>query len=273
MEEALSPDHLSSLDVEIDPDFEPQKRPRSCTWPLPRPESNVGKPGSTDNEIIPKEGDDDASTSVTSGTNGIVGYTSTTGGDGNSPNATPVEGINAVSTTLLKSGSSLSPATPGAGQESHQPKKSSSRRNAWGNLSYADLITKAIESSPEKRLTLSQIYDWMVRCVGLPYFNDKGDSNSSAGWKSLLSSLKVFWPFVLTKPVTTEQRKSFSLILSFGNCCLNKMCAFTTVTSTKCQRSLCHHFQLFRSIAYRDFRMWTQPIYLLYSTTAFGHGI
>uniref|UniRef100_A0A672I7V3 Forkhead box O6 b n=1 Tax=Salarias fasciatus TaxID=181472 RepID=A0A672I7V3_SALFA len=61
-------------------------------------------------------------------------------------------------------------------------KAKSSRRNAWGNLSYADLITRAIESAPEKRLTLSQIYDWMVRFV--PYFKDKGDSNSSAGWKN-----------------------------------------------------------------------------------------
>lgn len=60
------------------------------------------------------------------------------------------------------------------------PKKSS-RKNAWGNFSYADLITQAIQSSPEKRLTLSQIYDWMVNSV--PYFRDKGDSNSSAGWK------------------------------------------------------------------------------------------
>jgi len=61
------------------------------------------------------------------------------------------------------------------------PKKSTSRRNAWGNMSYADLITQAISSSPEKRLTLSQIYDWMV--TNVPYFKDKGDSNSSAGWK------------------------------------------------------------------------------------------
>lgn len=60
-------------------------------------------------------------------------------------------------------------------------KKNTSRRNAWGNMSYADLITKAVQSSPEQRLTLSQIYDWMVRNV--PYFKDKGDSNSSAGWK------------------------------------------------------------------------------------------
>jgi len=49
-------------------------------------------------------------------------------------------------------------------------------------MSYADLITQAINGSPEKRLTLSQIYDWMVQNV--PYFKDKGDSNSSAGWKN-----------------------------------------------------------------------------------------
>ncbi|KAL8620972.1 hypothetical protein ACOMHN_035908 [Nucella lapillus] len=61
-------------------------------------------------------------------------------------------------------------------------KKSGARRNAWGSLSYADLITNAIQSSPDKRLTLSQIYDWMVQNV--PFFKDKGDSTSSAGWKN-----------------------------------------------------------------------------------------
>lgn len=60
-----------------------------------------------------------------------------------------------------------------------------SRRNAWGNQSYAELISQAIESAPEKRLTLAQIYEWMVRTV--PYFKDKGDSNSSAGWKVTLA--------------------------------------------------------------------------------------
>jgi len=49
-------------------------------------------------------------------------------------------------------------------------------------MSYADLITQAILNSPEKRLTLSQVYEWMVQNV--PYFRDKGDSNSSAGWKN-----------------------------------------------------------------------------------------
>lgn len=70
-------------------------------------------------------------------------------------------------------------------------KKNSSRRNAWGNLSYADLITQAISSAVDSRLTLSQIYEWMVQNV--PYFKDKGDSNSSAGWKvSFQFELKLF---------------------------------------------------------------------------------
>ncbi|CAF87441.1 unnamed protein product, partial [Tetraodon nigroviridis] len=132
--------------VEIDPDFEPQKRPRSCTWPLPRPESG-GKPGTHDTD--------------------------------------PLELRRGPCKEEAADGSPSSAQTPAAAalsaSASQQLRKSSARRNAWGNYSYADLITQAIESSPEKRLTLSQIYDWMVRSV--PYFKDKGDSNSSAGWK------------------------------------------------------------------------------------------
>jgi len=60
--------------------------------------------------------------------------------------------------------------------------KSNARRNPWGNSSYADLITMAIQSAPDRRLTLSQIYDWMVGAV--PYFSDRADSSSSAGWKN-----------------------------------------------------------------------------------------
>jgi hypothetical protein len=56
-----------------------------------------------------------------------------------------------------------------------------SRKNAWGNLSYAELIAKAIDHSHGKRLTLSQIYSWMIQYV--PYFRDKGDRKSSTGWK------------------------------------------------------------------------------------------
>jgi len=60
-------------------------------------------------------------------------------------------------------------------------RRQATRKNAWGNLSYAELIAQAIDGSPDKRLTLAQIYDWMV--TNVPYFKDKGESNSSAGWK------------------------------------------------------------------------------------------
>ncbi|CAF0752443.1 unnamed protein product [Rotaria sordida] len=59
---------------------------------------------------------------------------------------------------------------------------SGTRKNAWGNLSYAELITKAITSSAEQRLTLSEIYDWMIKYV--PFFRNKVDRISSAGWKN-----------------------------------------------------------------------------------------
>jgi hypothetical protein len=56
-----------------------------------------------------------------------------------------------------------------------------SRKNAWGNLSYAELIAKAILNSDQQRLTLSQIYSWIILYV--PYFRDKSDKKSSQGWK------------------------------------------------------------------------------------------
>lgn len=165
--------------VEIDPDFEPQKRPRSCTWPLPRPESGAGKPGTTDADVIPEEEDDE----------GGSGDAGKPGGGGAEPSSgsgsRPAEAQRGSGREEAADGSPSSAQTPaaapGSGSASQQLRKSSARRNAWGNYSYADLITQAIESAPEKRLTLSQIYDWMVRSV--PYFKDKGDSNSSAGWK------------------------------------------------------------------------------------------
>jgi len=58
----------------------------------------------------------------------------------------------------------------------------SGRRNPWGNLSYADLITQAIQSAPDRRQTLSQIYDWMA--ANVPYFSERNENSSSTGWKN-----------------------------------------------------------------------------------------
>jgi hypothetical protein len=72
-----------------------------------------------------------------------------------------------------------SPIPPQAQHPKSEPNKK--MRNAWGNMSYAELITQAILSTPEKRLTLSEIYDWIVKNVH--YFSDKASSPSTAGWK------------------------------------------------------------------------------------------
>ncbi|XP_038631904.1 forkhead box protein O1 [Scyliorhinus canicula] len=148
--------------AEIDPDFEPQSRPRSCTWPLPRPDLTTVKQEDSASGTPPEEEKQDVSDSS------VVKSECETG-----LNAEVCSQVGATSAQ----------------------RKSSARRNAWGHQSYADLITKAIESSPDKRLTLSQIYDWMVKSV--PYFKDKGDSNSSAGWKnSIRHNLSLHSKFI-----------------------------------------------------------------------------
>ncbi|XP_068189899.1 forkhead box protein O6b isoform X2 [Antennarius striatus] len=158
---------MEAHQVDIDSEFEPHSRSRSCTWPLPCPEDFSGG--------------EEASRGLALASVKVEQYNvpacraEREGGapaDIKHPAGAPAP---IVPAPTCMSGAALDVA----GQ---LRKAKSSRRNAWGNLSYADLITRAIESTPEKRLTLSQIYDWMVRFV--PYFKDKGDSNSSAGWKN-----------------------------------------------------------------------------------------
>uniref|UniRef100_A0A4X2LXP5 Forkhead box O6 n=1 Tax=Vombatus ursinus TaxID=29139 RepID=A0A4X2LXP5_VOMUR len=161
--------------VDIDPDFEPQSRPRSCTWPLPQPDF-AGGGEEEDGAAGPGSGGGGSESTENGGTGAGAGERK----------AVVVAGAPAPGTAAL----------PVLGGDAGQLRKAkTSRRNAWGNLSYADLITKAIESAPDKRLTLSQIYDWMVRYV--PYFKDKGDSNSSAGWKnSIRHNLSLHTRFI-----------------------------------------------------------------------------
>ncbi|XP_061479524.1 forkhead box protein O3 isoform X1 [Rhineura floridana] len=198
MAEASPPAPLSPVDVELDPEFEPQSRPRSCTWPLQRPELQAspakpaGEAAADAASMIPEE-DDDVDDEEQGGSSAMTVGDAVPGGGGESltPEDTarllaPFSGLSGEGSgqggSALSGGQQPPPQQQGATGTAAAPRKCSSRRNAWGNLSYADLITRAIESSPEKRLTLSQIYEWMVRCV--PYFKDKGDSNSSAGWKN-----------------------------------------------------------------------------------------
>ncbi|XP_067113070.1 forkhead box protein O1-A-like [Osmerus mordax] len=198
--------------VDIDPDFEPLSRPRSCTWPLPRPEvfepasSNTSSPAPSvkqepggnvefiSNLSLLEETDDYPEEKPLILCNEFQCQENCVHGQTQQQHPQQLQ----HPSPQLPHQQQVPPLSSPVGANSvagAQRKSSSSRRNAWGNMSYADLITKAIESSPEKRLTLSQIYDWMVKSV--PYFKDKGDSNSSAGWKnSIRHNLSLHSRFV-----------------------------------------------------------------------------
>ncbi|TRY88279.1 hypothetical protein DNTS_009325 [Danionella cerebrum] len=175
--------------VDIDPDFEPLSRPRSCTWPLHRPELSEPGTSSPAPSVKPDHGVVDFVSSLLGSleeTEDFPDEKSVLLNDFHCQDncVHPQQQHPQQRNPQLTDPQQVPPLpAPGSGSSpvAAQRKSSSSRRNAWGNMSYADLITKAIESSPEKRLTLSQIYEWMVKSV--PYFKDKGDSNSSAGWK------------------------------------------------------------------------------------------
>ncbi|KAL7675677.1 hypothetical protein ACOME3_001945 [Neoechinorhynchus agilis] len=58
------------------------------------------------------------------------------------------------------------------------------RINAWGPYTYADLIAKAIQSSPEKRLKLREIYSWLED--NNLYFNYRMGPVESRPWKNAI---------------------------------------------------------------------------------------
>lgn len=191
--------------VEIDPEFEPLSRPRSCTWPLPRPElndpasSNTSSPAPSVQQepggnaefisnlcLLEEDFEEYAEQKPPVPCNDFQCRDGTCAHLHHQHQQQQHRHLQQQPQPQQQQQPLPSPQLPPQQQVpppgvAPQRKSSSSRRNAWGNMSYADLITKAIDSSPEKRLTLSQIYDWMVKSV--PYFKDKGDSNSSAGWK------------------------------------------------------------------------------------------
>ncbi|VDL68258.1 unnamed protein product [Nippostrongylus brasiliensis] len=53
--------------------------------------------------------------------------------------------------------------------------------NPWGEESYSDIIAKALESAPDGRLKLNEIYQWFSD--NIPYFRDRSSQEDAAGWK------------------------------------------------------------------------------------------
>lgn len=171
------------LDLGDQDSFDAPFRARSNTWPLhPKSHDLFGEPS---NEELDACGGAITPTNDQTSANNLLTTISDSGLVCDSD--IPTTAHEASSLDQLGNGATTN------GCLATGPKKNTSRRNAWGNMSYADLITQAIQSSPDKRLTLSQIYDWMVQNV--PYFKDKGDSNSSAGWKVSVARLLQYAMF------------------------------------------------------------------------------
>lgn len=62
---------------------------------------------------------------------------------------------------------------------------SQKKPNPWGEESYSDLIAKALECAPEKRMKLNEIYQWFASNIA--YFRDRASAEEAAGWKVNLS--------------------------------------------------------------------------------------
>ncbi|KAK6726078.1 hypothetical protein RB195_004409 [Necator americanus] len=107
--------------------------------------------------------------------------------------ATPSSSSSAMGTHLMPLGMSLPPGISATGQALLPPKKKRCRKkpsdqlaqkkpNPWGEESYSDLIAKALESAPDGRLKLNEIYQWFSD--NIPYFRERSSQEEAAGWKN-----------------------------------------------------------------------------------------
>ncbi|ROI16162.1 Forkhead box protein J3 [Anabarilius grahami] len=69
--------------------------------------------------------------------------------------------------------------------------------------SYASLITFAINSSPKKKMTLSEIYQWI--CDNFPYYREAG-----SGWKMMLSTRSPSEFMHLTPKIASGEAKAIA---------------------------------------------------------------
>lgn len=106
--------------------------------------------------------------------------------------ATPSSSASAMGTHLMPLGMSLLPGISSTGQSLLPPKKKRCRKkpsdqlaqkkpNPWGEESYSDIIAKALESAPDGRLKLNEIYQWFSD--NIPYFRERSSQEEAAGWK------------------------------------------------------------------------------------------
>ena len=77
--------------------------------------------------------------------------------------------------------------------EKTQNGRTANHENAWGGPTYTELITEAILSTRDHRMTLSQIYDWITENV--EYFRERKNFTSARGWKVCQINIVKFVTF------------------------------------------------------------------------------
>ncbi|GMR53517.1 hypothetical protein PMAYCL1PPCAC_23712, partial [Pristionchus mayeri] len=171
-------------DVRMMPLFEegesevvPMARDRCNTWPLRRPQMDLSSTTSPlVHEGIPEERDDCSSSDQLN----VCGL---------SMGEVPC-GLNDSSNAAFSPFSSR-PVMEGGGGMGAKKKRcrrkppdqlAQKKPNPWGEESYSDLIAKALESSPDGRLKLNEIYQWFSDHV--QYFRERSSQEEAAGWKN-----------------------------------------------------------------------------------------
>jgi len=102
-----------------------------------------------------------------------------------------------------------SPLDPNATLDDEEAQQHKTRESK-PPYSYANLITFAINSSPKKKMTLSEIYQWI--CEKFPYYKEAGN-----GWKvgdfSTRINLKTEYKLVKLKYQTRDTTSSYLVII------------------------------------------------------------
>lgn len=105
--------------------------------------------------------------------------------------------------------------------------------------SYASLITFAINSSPKKKMTLSEIYQWI--CDNFPYYREAG-----SGWKVR----------------ATDAKNSHLFIYFFVFCPSGCICMHASGSHSTYIQSVCQLSPEFRQEETAKVNVWNYPHFL-----------
>lgn len=166
----------SYVDSNAEEDEQPLEvfRSRSKTWPIKEPEFTYSSSGINSSSLLSSRL---PSINILNDSpwsqNGSDQYT-------NSPSFYSTHDNNS-NQSLDKEPNAIGPEKPKRTRRRNTDSNAQKKINPWGESSYADLIIRALETAPDGRLRLNEIYTWFTENV--PYFQSRSLPEESAGWK------------------------------------------------------------------------------------------